>query len=95
MAACACGDHRVTVQILHVADCPLVEELRDLLRSAAARAGVSTVVEEVEGPCLSPTLLVGGVEVSDGAVARPSRDAPACRLDLPTEDQIVAALVRA
>jgi hypothetical protein len=85
----------MTIRILHVADCPLVEQLRGRLRSALARAGVTADLEEVEGPCASPTLLVGGVDVTGRSLSSVDDEGPTCRLDLPTEDQIVAALLLA
>ncbi|MDA8069181.1 hypothetical protein [Conexibacter sp. DBS9H8] len=48
-------------------------------------------IEEVEGPYPSPTLLVGGIDVT----GRTPAAGPSCRLDLPTEEQIVAALAAA
>jgi hypothetical protein len=45
-------------------------------------------VEDLEGPYPSPTLLIDGTDVT----GKSSRDGPACRLDLPTEEQILAAL---
>lgn len=77
------------VQLLHVPDCPLVEEVRGTLRQALARAGGEVRIEELEGDYPSPTLLVDGIDVVTG---QPVARYRACRLDLPTEDQVVAAL---
>ncbi|MGH9106148.1 MAG: alkylmercury lyase [Acidimicrobiales bacterium] len=77
------------IQILHVPDCPLVGQLRALVRHALVRCDLRAEIEEAEGAYPSPTLLVDG---SDGA-GRCIEGGLACRLDLPTEDQIVAALV--
>ena len=79
---------RRRVQILHVPDCPLVEDLRAILRRTLARSGTAVEVEDLEGPYPSPTLLIDGTDVT----GRSFIDGPACRLDLPTEEQILAAL---
>lgn len=81
----------VRVQLLHVADCPNLAEVRDRLRASLARAGVAATVEETEGPFPSPTLLVDGVDVT----GRHAEVSSACRLDLPTERDIITALTKA
>lgn len=81
----------VRIQILKVPDCPLVAELRGRVHDALTRCGLRAGVEEVEGLFLSPTLLVNEVDVTGWSA--PS--GAACRLDLPTEGQIVAALLAA
>ena len=78
----------VQIRLLHVSDCPLVERVRTTLRHSLADTTVRVTVEEVEGPYPSPTLLVGGVDVT----GRTPAAGPSCRLDLPTEEQILAAL---
>jgi hypothetical protein len=81
----------VSVQILHVPGCPLVGNLRSLLERCLSRSGLSVTVEEVEGGYPSPTLLINGADVTGGHVGT----GPSCRLDLPAEEQILAALTRA
>jgi hypothetical protein len=76
------------VQILYLPDCPLVEPLRGLVRGALARCDLDAEIEEIEGPYASPTLLIDGVDVT----GRPVSTGLACRLDLPTEEQICRAL---
>jgi hypothetical protein len=78
------------VQILHVADCPLLEQLQRRVHTSIARAGLDVPVETIEGPYPSPTLLVNAAEVT----GQPIGSDPCCRLDLPSEAQIVAALTR-
>jgi hypothetical protein len=78
----------VQVTLLHVKDCPLVEAVRTTLHDALATTNIEAVIEEVEGPYASPTLLVDGQDVT-GAL---SHDAMSCRLDLPTEAQVLTAL---
>lgn len=77
------------VQILHVASCPLVDGLREIVRRSLARVDCDAQIEELEGDYPSPTLLIDGIDVVTGGPAAPH---PACRLDVPTEDRVVAAL---
>ena len=77
------------VQILHVGDCPLVGGLRETVLRSLARAGCGAWIEELQGDYPSPTLLIDGIDIVTG---RPVDPHPACRLDVPTEDQVVAAL---
>lgn len=79
------------VHILHVPDCPLVGRARADVEFALASIGATAVVEEIEGPYPSPTVLIGGVDVT----GRPLGVGPACRLDLPTRAQIVSAVLSA
>ena len=44
--------------------------------------------EEIEGPYPSPTLLIDGIDVT----GRDPGTEPCCRLDLPTEEDILMAL---
>lgn len=77
------------VQLLHVPDCPLTDQLRAQLHECLQRARVSVAVEEYEGPYPSPTLLINGVDVATGHAPT---DGAYCRLDMPTYDQITTAL---
>lgn len=83
------NDPPIDIQLWHVADCPLVDRVRATLQRCLAQRAMSTDVHEREGPCPSPTLLINDIDVVTGAL--PARDV-CCRLDLPTEDQILAAL---
>jgi hypothetical protein len=76
------------IQILHVADCPLVAGVRKDLQACLDQYEVDALIEEVEGPYPSPTLLVGGRDVTE----HPPGVGPACRLDLPSRDQISRAI---
>jgi hypothetical protein len=76
------------IQILHVADCPLVGGVRQDLQECLDRAEVDALIEEVEGPYPSPTLLVGGQDVTEHLPGV----GPSCRLDLPSRDQISRAI---
>jgi hypothetical protein len=81
----------VQVQLLRVPDCPLAARVRTLLRECLDEASTPALVEDLEGPYPSPTLLVDGVDVVTGTA--PSHEV-CCRLDLPTRTQILNALQR-
>lgn len=76
------------VQILHVANCPLVVGVRKYVQECLDQYGVDALVEEVEGPYPSPTLLVDGRDVTE----HPPGVGPACRLDLPGRAQVYRAI---
>jgi hypothetical protein len=84
-------DTHLELQILHVPDCPNVEDMRRRIERALTTLGLSATVAEIEGSFPSPTLLVNGTDV----IPRPDAPLAACRLDLPSEAQIFAALSRA
>lgn len=81
-------DPEIRVQILHVRDCALLERVLRRLRTSIARSGLDVSVETIEGTYPSPTVLINGAEVT----GQPIGSEPCCRLDLPSEEQIVAAL---
>jgi hypothetical protein len=81
----------VHIQLLHVPDCPLVERARVTLTGSLCKTNVRVTLEEMEGPYPSPMLLIDGVDVTGQTAA----DGPSCRLGLPTEDQVLAALAAA
>ncbi|MGB9112956.1 MAG: hypothetical protein WCF24_09555 [Acidimicrobiales bacterium] len=81
----------VRISILHVPDCPSVSRLRADLERALERTGTTAVIDEIEGAHSSPTLLINGTEV-DGY---PAGTDPACRIDLPTQEQIAAVILAA
>lgn len=78
------------ILLLHVPDCPNLGELRRRVQIAVAQLGVNAAIEEVVGPYPSPTLLVNG----DDVTGRPLGSEPSCRLDTPTNEQIMAAITR-
>lgn len=79
----------VRVQVLHVPDCPLLEHLRANLRHALAASEVTATVHEQQGTYPSPTVLVNGLDIT---TSRPPGGEACCRLDVPTADEIAAAL---
>jgi hypothetical protein len=76
------------IEILRVPDCPLVGRVRETVDRALARVRVHAEVQELVGEYASPTLLIDGLDVTG---RRPAAGA-CCRLDLPTEAQVLAAL---
>ncbi|KAG4415548.1 hypothetical protein IFR04_011312 [Cadophora malorum] len=80
----------VQVQLLCVPDCPLVESVRSTLKKSLARVPVDHIVEVLVGDYSSPTILVNGFDVT--GCPRAPEGQMSCRLDLPTEEQIIAAL---
>lgn len=82
----------VKIQILHVCDCALLATARALVDRALVATGVAAAtVECMPGDYPSPTVLINGMEVTGRRLTLGA----ACRLDLPTDDQLCAALVRA
>jgi hypothetical protein len=77
------------IEILQVPGCPLVERVRETARRVLAQSGLRAEIEDLVGDYPSPTLLVDGRDVT----GRRLGECSACRLDLPTEDQVLAALL--
>jgi hypothetical protein len=78
----------VIVELRSVPDCPNLAPVRHVLYAALAELGLPPEVTELVGDYPSPSLLINGADLtgrSTGSVA-------ACRLDLPTDGQIRAAL---
>ena len=78
------------IQLMYLPGCPLVGRVRATLQASLASIGSHATVEEIEGSCASPTLLIDGVDVT-GRTPPPSTS---CRLDLPSKEQILKALTR-
>jgi hypothetical protein len=78
------------IVILQVPGCPMVGRVRETVRRALEQCRVRAEIEDLVGDYPSPTLLINGQDVT----GRQWGDCSACRLDLPTEDQVMAALVR-
>lgn len=79
-----------TIEIVYVPGCALVDRLRSLVEESLAEVGAPWTVEVVTGQCHSPTLLVNGLDITTGRAI--DVDFPACRVDLPTKAEILAAL---
>jgi hypothetical protein len=80
--------HRV--EIRSAPDCPLVDQVRSTLDRALARTHARAEIEDLVGDYASPTLIIDGRDVT----GRPLDEHNCCRLDLPSEDDVVAALQR-
>jgi hypothetical protein len=80
----------MTVELLLAPDCANAPAARAVLTTCLRRLGLDLRVRERVGQFASPTILVDGVDVMTGATgAQPAR---ACRLDVPTEPRVLAAL---
>jgi hypothetical protein len=79
------------VEVVHERDCPLVDQAVERVRFYRSTSGTDAVIVVREGELASPTVLVDGLDVVTG---RPPVATVACRLDLPTDDQIRLALER-
>jgi hypothetical protein len=80
------------VELLLAPDCPNGPAARAVLSACLRRLGVDVQIHERVGAFPSPTILVDGVDVMTGASGVPAMHA--CRLDLPTESRVLAALGR-
>jgi hypothetical protein len=81
----------IKIQLLCVPDCPLVIKAKMTLKNALDKAShIAPTVEELVGDYSSPTILIEGYDVTGHP--QQQTDRPACRLDLPTEEQILDAL---
>ena len=79
------------IQLLCVPHCPLVTKAKNTLTDALAKAPhIATTFEELVGDYSSPTILIEGYDVTGHP--QQQMDRPACRLDLPTEAQVLSAL---
>jgi hypothetical protein len=78
------------VELLLAPDCPNAVAARAVLVDCLTGLGLPTAVRERVGAYPSPTILVDGVDVMTGRVGAPPMQA--CRLDVPTESRLQAAL---
>lgn len=76
------------VELVYAPDCPNAPAARSVVRRCLDRLGLQVPVEETEGHLPSPTVLVDGYDV----MGQPTAPSPSCRLDVPTEDRILAVL---
>ncbi|MDQ3785676.1 MAG: alkylmercury lyase [Actinomycetota bacterium] len=79
----------LTIELWHVPDCPLVDQVRAILQECLRAADIDVSVRERQGASPSPTLVINGLDVVTGTAPA---DGVCCRLDLPTRAQIQAAL---
>jgi hypothetical protein len=85
------GQGVVRIQILQIPGCPNAARARETVARALSEGGIEAVLEDVVGDYPSPTVLVGGRDVTGQAAPLGT----VCRLDLPSEQQVLAALRRA
>jgi hypothetical protein len=88
----AAGRGRLKVELLLAPHCPNAPAARAVLTACLRRLGLDVRVLERVGEFASPTILVNGVDVMTHATAAPRGHA--CRLDVPTEARVLAALHR-
>jgi hypothetical protein len=82
----------MNVELLLAPDCPNAPAARAVLAGCLRRLGLAIRVHERVGEFTSPTILVDGVDIMTGRTGAPAPQA--CRLDLPTEARLLAALRR-
>jgi len=78
------------VELLLTPDCPHADAARITVDHCLQQLGIAVPVIERLGDYPSPTLLVDGVDVMNDTPGTPR--AQACRLDVPTESRVLAAL---
>ena len=83
-----CETWTVIVELRSVPDCPNLAPVRQVLYAALSELGLPPEVTELVGDYPSPSLLINGADVT----GRSAGSVAACRLDLPTDEQIRAAL---
>ncbi len=80
------------VELLLAPDCPHADAARATVDRCLGQLGLDAQVVELVGDYPSPTLLVDGVDVMNDTPG--IRRAQVCRLDVPTEAGVLAALRR-
>jgi hypothetical protein len=79
----------VKIELLHLPDCPHVEQARQLLQACLTELDLTSVeVADREGNFPSPSILVNGIDV----MGAPASENASCRLDLPTRPRVLSAL---
>ena len=79
------------VELLLSPDCPNAAAARAVLVTCLTRLGLPTAMRERVGAYPSPTILIDGIDVMTGRLPAPL-PRHACRLDVPTESRVSAAL---
>jgi hypothetical protein len=80
----------MNVELLLAPDCPNAAAARAVMTACLDRLGLDLRVRERVGQFASPTVLVDGLDVMTGAHGAPP--VRACRLDVPAEARVLAAL---
>lgn len=77
------------IELLHLPDCPHVEQARHLLRACLTDLDLASVeVADQEGDFPSPSILVNSIDV----MGAPAIVGASCRLDLPTRERLMSVL---
>jgi hypothetical protein len=82
----------VRVELLLAPGCPNASAARAVLETCLRRLGLTVHVRERIGDFSSPTILVDGIDVMTDVPGAPAMHA--CRLDVPSESRVCAALGR-
>jgi len=88
---CKVDNGMVLIELRSVPHCPNLEPVRAALSAALADLGCAASVIERVGDYPSPSVLINGVDVMGAAVD----DTAACRLDIPSGEQLRRALSEA
>jgi hypothetical protein len=80
------------VELLLAPGCPNAAATRAVLAGCLRRLGLDIGVQERVGEFPSPTILIDSVDVVTGVTGAPLMQA--CRLDVPSEVRVAAALGR-
>ena len=81
------------IELLHHEGCPLADAARELVSDCLRQLGLDEPIIDRVARYPSPSVLVNGVDVM--GVPSQVGGADACRLDVPTRDRVLAALVAA
>jgi hypothetical protein len=76
------------IELYYFEGCPHAAGARAVVRRCLERLRLTSHLEEHEGDYPSPSVLVDGFDV----MGRPERTGRCCRLDLPTDARVMAAL---
>ena len=85
------GPQPLEIRLFGFDGCPHLAVVRELVGRCLERLAIDAHIEEVTGEYPSPTLHINGVDV----MGEPMASARSCRLDLPTEGRVLAALASA
>ncbi len=80
--------HIVKIELFYFQGCPHAGAARALLARCLGQLALDVSVIEIDGRHPSPTIRIDGRDV----MGEPASREPSCRLDVPTEARLVAAL---
>ena len=76
------------LELLYFHGCPNADRARALLAQCLTQLGLSALLVEREGDFPSPSIQVNGIDV----MGPPPVSGRFCRLDVPTEERVLAVL---